>query len=65
MKITKIQKIDAGGSRIVLLREEADPAGLLEDLAEHAYVKERLSDEKAVAVLNRLNILFMNRWLLA
>jgi leucyl aminopeptidase len=59
MKIKKIQKIDGRGSRIVLLRDDTDPTGLLEDHAEQAYVRERLVEETSFAVLNRLDHLLV------
>jgi len=61
MKISKTNKRDDGGNRIILLRMEAKHTDLLTDPAEQAYVDKRLGEEKSVAILNRLDHLLIFR----
>lgn len=63
MKISKTQKKDTKGNRIVLLRKDAKLMGLLTDPAEQAYVRDRLAEEKSTAILNRLDHVLVFRGL--
>ncbi len=62
MKINKTQNKDIEGSQIILINENAKLDGFIKNSAELAYVSERLSGEKNVAILNRLDhvLLYQN-----
>jgi len=55
MKINKTKNRVAEGNRIVLLRKKTAQTDLVRDPAEQSYILDRLTGEKSVAVLNRLD----------
>jgi leucyl aminopeptidase len=55
MRISKLKKIEADTSRIVLTRKGQELEGFISDHKQRAYVQERLSGDKDRALLNQLN----------
>jgi len=55
MHITLEGKVKEEGSRILLIRKGGDPGSAIGDERQRAYVADRLSGEKSIAVLNQLD----------